>query len=113
MTKTNSKRKADGRHDQEVHSRRCLPHDCAEGLPGLRPPSPTLRHVLGDYRLGDLDAELGQLAVDARRTPQPIGQAHLSDRAADLHRNAGVSKTLWTMDDVVKVVEAWEAERDQ
>lgn len=26
---------------------------------------------------------------------------------------AGVSKTLWSMDDVVRIVEAWEAERDQ
>lgn len=26
---------------------------------------------------------------------------------------AGVSKTLWSMDDVVTMVEAWEAERDQ
>src|SRR5712664_2327383 len=56
-----------------------------KGLPGLRPPSPALRHVLGDGRLGDFDPELEQLAVDARCAPQPIGQAHLSDLAPNLH----------------------------
>src|SRR5580704_19310372 len=55
-----------------------------KGLPGLRRPSPTPRHVLGDRRLRDLDPELEQFAVDAGRTPQPIGQAHLPDEAADL-----------------------------
>src|SRR5258708_15631233 len=55
-----------------------------KGLPGLRPPSPTPRHVLGNRRLRDLDADLEKFAVDARRTPQPICQAHLPDQAADL-----------------------------
>ena len=40
-------------------------------------------YVLGDCRLRDIDPELEQFAVDARRTPQPIGQAHLPDQAAD------------------------------
>src|SRR5258708_18692518 len=47
-------------------------------------PRPTPRHVLGDRRLRDLDPELEQFAMDARRTPQPIGQAHLPDKAPDL-----------------------------
>jgi hypothetical protein len=34
-------------------------------LPGLRPPSPTLRHVFGDRRLSDLNPELQQFAMDA------------------------------------------------
>src|SRR5712671_56836 len=55
-----------------------------ESLPALRPPSPTPRHVLGDGRLCDPDPELQQFAMDAGRTPQPIGQAHLPDKAADL-----------------------------
>ena len=58
-----------------------------KGLPGLRPPSPTPRHVLGDRRLRDLDPELEQFAMDARRAPQPVGQAHLPDQAADLPGN--------------------------
>src|SRR5712671_3267641 len=48
-----------------------------KGLPRLRPPSPTSCHVLGDRRLRDLDPKLEQLTVDAWRTPQPVGQAHL------------------------------------
>src|SRR5260370_41222181 len=55
-----------------------------EGLPALRPPSPTPRHVLGDRRLSDLNPELQQLTMDARRTPQPVGQAHVPDQAPDL-----------------------------
>jgi hypothetical protein len=57
--------KADGWHDQEVHGADAPRMIVQKGLPGLRPPSPTSRHVLGDCRLGDLDAELEQLAVDA------------------------------------------------
>src|SRR5260370_7570926 len=55
-----------------------------ESLPALRPPSPTPRHVLGDGRLCDLDPELQQFAMDAGRTPQPIGQTHLPNQAPDL-----------------------------
>ena len=55
-----------------------------KGLPPLRPPSPALRHVLGDRRLSGLNAKLEQFAVNARRASQRIGQAHLSDQAADL-----------------------------
>jgi hypothetical protein len=36
---------------------------------------------LGEGRLGDIDPELEQFGVDARRTPKPIGQAHLQDQA--------------------------------
>ena len=45
-------------------------------------------HVLGDRRLRDLDPKLKEFAVDAGSTPQPIGQAHLSDQSADLQRNS-------------------------
>jgi hypothetical protein len=44
-----------------------------KGLPRLRPPSPALRHVLGDRRLSDLNAKREQFAVNARRTSQRIG----------------------------------------
>jgi hypothetical protein len=36
-----------------------------------------LGHVFGDTRLCDLKPELEQLAMDARRTPQRIFDAHL------------------------------------
>src|SRR6266851_7242878 len=52
--------KAHRRHDQEVHSRSACGMVLQEGLPGLRPPSPTPRHVLGDRRLSDVNPELEQ-----------------------------------------------------
>ena len=76
--------KADRRHNQDVHRADACHMVVQKGFPGLRPPSPTPRHVLGNRRLRDLDAELEKFAVDARRTPQPICQAHLPDQAADL-----------------------------
>jgi len=75
---------ADCRHDQEVHGGDACRMVVEKGLPRLQPRSPALRHVLGDHRLSDLNAKLEQFAVNARRTSQRIGQAHLSYQAADL-----------------------------
>src|SRR5258708_11243918 len=47
-----------------------------EGVPSLGRRSTSLDHVLRDARLSDLEAELEQLAMDARRTPQRIFRAH-------------------------------------
>src|SRR5262245_52989914 len=55
-----------------------------EGCPTLTGWSGTLDHVFGDSRFGHLDTELEQLAMDPRRTPQPVGPAHLPDQLADL-----------------------------
>ena len=52
---------------------------------GLGPP----RHVSADGRLADFDAELEQFAMDARRAPKRIGEAHLTDQIADLGRSSG------------------------
>src|ERR1019366_2900799 len=41
-------------------------------------------HVLRDCRLGDVEAELQKLAVDMRRTPERVLEAHSSDKAAHL-----------------------------
>ena len=49
-----------------------------EGLPRSSP------HVLGDSGLADLDPELQQLAMDARRTPERVGVAHLPDQLTNL-----------------------------
>src|ERR1700704_848122 len=81
---------ADCRHDKEVHGGNACRMIAEKRLPSLRRPSPPPRHVLGDSRLSDLEPELQQLAVDARRAPEPVGQAHLSDQAPDLNWN------LWT-----------------
>ena len=76
---------ADRRHNQEVHGGDAGRMVAEKSLLGLRRPSPTPRHVLGDGRLRDLDPKLKQFAMDARRSPQPIGQAHVPDQAPNLH----------------------------
>jgi hypothetical protein len=40
-------------------------------------------HIFGDRRLGDLDAELQQLAMNAWRTPERILSAHLPNQTTD------------------------------
>jgi hypothetical protein len=50
--------------------------------PRGRPTS--LDHVLRNARLSDLEAELEQLAMDARRTPQRIFRAHPPDQRAQI-----------------------------
>jgi hypothetical protein len=54
-----------------------------ERPPGLRGLGTTLRHEAGDGALGDGDAELEKLAVDARRTLQGTGRGHLPDESGD------------------------------
>ena len=41
-------------------------------------------HVLGDSGLRDLEAELEKLAMDARRAPEWVIQAHLPDERAQV-----------------------------
>ena len=60
-----------------------------------RPPALTRRsaapfHVLGDSGLSDLEAELQKLAMDARRAPERVIEAHLRGSApAAPYRSAG------------------------
>ena len=56
--------------------------------PEYREPSLASRHVFGHCRLGDLDHELEQLAMNAWRTPQRIRKAYLADEAAQLARDS-------------------------
>ena len=64
--------------------RRCHRHDCEE-----RSSSPAMGaclvpdHVLCHGGLADIDAELEQFAMDPRRSPQRIGNAHLADQFPD------------------------------
>jgi len=46
--------------------------------------SPPPRYVLGNAGLPDINTELEQSAVDPRRSPQRIGNAHFSDQLTDL-----------------------------
>src|SRR6202521_563087 len=55
-----------------------------EGPPSLAGRRPPFNHVLGDARLRDLKPELEQFAVDARRAPKRIFDAHPADQYAQL-----------------------------
>src|SRR3977135_2628144 len=56
-----------------------------EGAPSpLRGRSASLDHILRDAGLSDLKAELEQLAMDARGTPQRIVNAHPPDQRAQV-----------------------------
>jgi hypothetical protein len=48
-----------------------------ECLPTLRRGLSSFDHIFGHAGLTNLDAELEKLAVDARRVPECIGDAHL------------------------------------
>src|ERR1039458_4829627 len=64
-----------------------------ERLPALRRWSSSFDHILGHARLSDVDAELEQLSVDPRRSPQRIGNAHLADKLAYLRRHSWSAAT--------------------
>ena len=49
----------------------------------------SLDHVLGDGRLNDLEPELQQFAVDARRSPERIFHAHLLDQRTKVRVDLG------------------------
>ena len=53
-----------------------------EGSPSLAGWPPPFDHVLGNARLGDLKPELEQFAVNARRAPKRIFDAHPPDQRA-------------------------------
>src|SRR5258707_14717338 len=55
-----------------------------EGAPPRGGRSASFDHILRDAGLSDLKAELEQLAVDARRSPQRIVNAHPSDERAQV-----------------------------
>src|SRR5215470_2971412 len=69
----------DGRNDKQIHRRDPICVIAQERLPALGRWSSPARHILGDASLSNVDAELEQLAVDAWRTPQRIGDTHLPD----------------------------------
>src|SRR5438128_10314135 len=67
---------ANGRNNEQVHGGDVRRVVTQESVPSLRGRSTSLDHVLHDAGLSDLEAELEQLAMDARRSPQRIVNAH-------------------------------------
>src|SRR5205809_1481232 len=75
---------ANGRNNEQIHGGdvRCV--ITQEGAPSLGRRSTSLDHVLRDAGLSDLEAELEQLAMDARRSSQRIFRAHPPDQRAQI-----------------------------
>src|SRR5256886_12981045 len=75
---------ANGRNNERVHGGdvRCVVTQ--EGAPALGRRSTSLDHVLRDAGLNDLEAELEQLAMDTRRSPQRIFRAHPPDQRTQI-----------------------------
>src|ERR1039457_2819736 len=65
-----------------------------EGSPPLAGRRPSFDHVLGDARLRDFKPELEHFAVDARRAPKRIFDAHPPDQCAQLRVDLR-SPSLW------------------
>ena len=68
------------------YSVRMIAQKCSPGL-RWRPTVPD--HVLGDRRLGDLEAKLEQFTVDAGHAPQSVLLAYLPYEFAQLPTNVG------------------------
>ena len=65
-----------------------------ESLPTLRRWFSPLDHILDHTRLPDFDAELEQLSMDPRRSPQRVGNVHLADKLAHLLRYSWSATTM-------------------
>src|ERR1700730_4858770 len=72
--------KADGWNHQQIHGSNVRHMVAQKSTPTLTRPVAFLGHVLGDSRLGHRKAELEQLAMNVRRTPKPIVNAHPPDQ---------------------------------
>jgi hypothetical protein len=71
-------------HGKEVDRDQVADMVSEEGPPGLRGVGAVLRHEAGHGALGNGDAELQELAVDSRSTPQGIRRGHFPDEGSDL-----------------------------
>jgi hypothetical protein len=91
MTKTNTNLEADCWHDQEVHGGDARRMVVEKGLPGLRPPSPAPRQVLGqvdDFTSSSASAAqsrtgLSRSSFSSRRALHPKQSPRLCGKAQD------------------------------
>src|SRR5712671_3702503 len=84
----------DSRNNEQVHGGNVRRVVMQEGPPSLAGRPPSFDHVLGDARLCDFKPELEQFAVDARRAPKRIFDAHPPNQYAQLRVDLR-SPSLW------------------
>src|SRR4249920_1806810 len=75
---------ANGRGNEQIHGGDVGRMATQEGAPPRGRRSASLDHILRDAGLSDLEAELEQLTMDARRSPQRIVDAHPPDQRAQV-----------------------------
>src|SRR5262249_39981099 len=85
---------AGGGHDKQINRANMRDVIAKESLPALRWRFAPSDHVLGHGRLGDLEAQLEQLAMDARRTPQRVRLAHLAYESTHLGRDLRSTRAI-------------------
>ena len=83
----------DRRNDEKIDGGNRLGVITQEGPPGLRRRPPGPQHILRHCRLGDIDPEFKQLAMNAGRSPQRIGAADLADQIPNVFGYAGSPQT--------------------
>jgi len=72
------------RNHKQIDRRNAVSMIVQKGLPRLQRPASPRHHILGNRRLGDLDAELEQFAMYLSGAPQRILKVHPSDQVAHL-----------------------------
>ena len=77
--KGEQKSKSDRRHHEEIYGDQVLGVILEKGSPRLGGRLAVPDHVLGDSRLRHLNAEFQEFAMNARRSPARIGEAHFPD----------------------------------
>ena len=73
--------------DKQVYRRDTVGMIAKEGLPALRRWPPFPGHVFCNRGLADIDSKLEQFAVNPRRSPQEVGEAHLENEVANVRGN--------------------------
>ena len=72
-----------GRSHKEVSGNHLMHMVFQKCFPGLRGWSTRANHILGHSGFTNVDAKLEEFAMNVRRTPARIGQAHLSNEIAN------------------------------
>src|SRR5712691_10095515 len=78
-----------GRNDEEIHGGNPVGVVAEKGLPPLGRRTSPSQHVFRNRRLGDIEAELEQLAMDPRRAPKRVFLAHTAHEISGFLINPG------------------------